>query len=35
MPEDPILSRHTNPFPNPILINRQEEWEVEKILDSY
>jgi len=29
-----ILSKHLIPLPNPILIDRQEEWEVEKVLNS-
>src|SRR5258705_5083034 len=31
---DPILEHPLNPCPNPILINRSEEYEVESIVDS-
>ena len=33
-PEDPIATRRTKPPPDPILVNNEEEWEVEEILDS-
>jgi len=33
--EDLIFSRHLNPLSDPILIYKQEKWEVEMILDSY
>src|SRR5258708_22916339 len=31
---DPILEHPLDPCPNPILINRSEEYEVESIVDS-
>jgi len=33
-PEDPILERKPQAPPSPIVIDREEEWEVEEILDS-
>jgi len=33
-PEDPILGRKPKPLPLPVVIDREEEWEVEEILDS-
>jgi len=33
-PEDPILERKLQAPPPPIVIDREEEWEVEEILDS-
>jgi len=32
--EDPILGRKLQALPPPIVIDREEEWEVEEILDS-
>jgi len=32
---NPISRRYSSLFPNPVIIDREEEWEVEKILDSY
>ena len=34
-PDDPILGRRPHPPPLPEIINRVEEWIVEKILDSW
>jgi len=34
-PEDPILGRKPQAPPLPIVINGEEEWEVEEILDSH
>ena len=34
VPDDPILGRHPHPPPLPEIINRAEEWIMEKILDS-
>lgn len=33
-PEDPIPTRHSSPPPDPVIVDDQEEWEVEHILDS-
>jgi len=33
-PEDPILERKLQAPPPPIVIDGEEEWEVEEILDS-
>jgi len=33
-PEDPILGRKPQAPPSPIVVDREEEWEVEEILDS-
>jgi len=33
-PEDPILGRKLQAPPPPIVVDREEEWEVEEILDS-
>jgi len=33
-PEDPILGRKPQALPPPIVIDREEEWEVEEILNS-
>jgi len=33
-PEDPILGRKPQAPPPPIVVNREEEWEVEEILNS-
>jgi len=33
-PEDPILGRKPQAPPPPIVVDREEEWEVEEILDS-
>lgn len=33
-PEDPIPTRHSSLLPDPIIVDDQEEWEVECILDS-
>jgi len=33
-PEDPITGQRTEDHPLPIVIDRETEWEVEKILDS-
>ena len=33
-PEDPIVGRHIPPPPLPEIIDREEEWVVEEILDS-
>jgi len=32
--DDPITGRKTEDYPPPIVIDREAEWEVEKILDS-
>jgi len=32
--EDPILGRKPQALPPPIIVNREEEWEVKEILDS-
>jgi len=32
-PDDPIIGRHRNPPPPPELIDREEEYVVEKILN--
>jgi len=34
-PEDPILGRKLQALPPPIVVDREEEWEVEEILDSH
>jgi len=34
-PDDPIPGRRPRPPPLPVVINREEEWEVEEILDSH
>ena len=34
-PEDPILGRKLQALPPPIIVDREEEWEVEEILDSH
>jgi len=34
-PEDPILGRKPQAPPPPIVVDREEEWEVEEILDSH
>jgi len=34
-PEDPILERKLQALPPPIIIVREEKWEVEEILDSH
>ena len=33
-PEDPILGRRPQTPPPPIVVDREEEWEVEEVLDS-
>ena len=33
-PDDPITGQKTEDHPLPIIIDREAEWEVEKILDS-
>jgi len=33
--EDPILGRKLQALPPPIIVNREEEWEVEEILNSH
>jgi len=33
-PEDPILGRKLQAPPPPIIVDGEEEWEVEEILDS-
>ena len=33
-PKDPISSRHSSLSPDFIIINGEEKWEIEKILDS-
>ena len=33
-PEDPILGRKPQALPSPIVIDGEEEWEVEEILNS-
>ena len=32
--KNPILGRHSKPSLDPVIINREKEWKVEKILDS-
>ena len=34
-PEDPILGRKLQALPPSIVVDREEEWEVEEILDSH
>ena len=34
-PEDPILGRKPQALLLPIVVNREEEWEVEEILNSH
>jgi len=33
-PEDPILGRKLQALPPPIIVDKEEEWEVEEILNS-
>jgi len=33
-PEDPILGKKSQALPPPIVVNREEEWKVEEILNS-
>jgi len=33
--KDPISGRHSEPPSNPIIADREKEWEMEKILDSH
>lgn len=32
--KDPILGRYSKLSLDPVIVNREEEWKVEKILDS-
>ena len=34
-PDNPISGKHSNSFPNTIIIDREEGWELVKILDSH
>jgi hypothetical protein len=34
-PEDPIVGRHANPLPDPVLVDGEEEYEVEEIMNSW
>ena len=34
-PTNPIFRRYFSPPPNSVIINRKEEWEIKKILNSY
>jgi len=34
-PEDSILGRKPQALPPPIVVDREEEWEVEEILNSH
>jgi len=33
--DNPIPKRHFNTFPDPVIIDGEEEWKVEKILNSH
>jgi len=34
-PDNPIPRRKPRPLPLPVVIDREEEWEVKEILDSH
>jgi hypothetical protein len=34
-PEDPITGHCTNPLPDPMLVDGEEEYEVEEIMNSH